>query len=124
MATLNLHCNCGSCGPIKFTQVELCVLSESGCKGPAKKKMGEKAVPSNVAELLVVRHGETTWNAGGRLQVLSYSLINIQRVFLKLNEAFCRGVVPYTFVKRQQVHGCFAYSISNLFALVMVRAER
>jgi hypothetical protein len=27
------------------------------------------AVPSDVAELLVVRHGETTWNAGARLQV-------------------------------------------------------
>lgn len=27
------------------------------------------AVPSNVAELLVVRHGETSWNALGRLQV-------------------------------------------------------
>jgi hypothetical protein len=74
MGTLNLHCNCGSCGPIKFSQVDyLCVVSKSGCKGLTKKKMGEKAVPSNVAELLVVRHGETTWNAGGRLQVLSYS---------------------------------------------------
>jgi hypothetical protein len=27
------------------------------------------AVPSDVAELLVVRHGETTWNAAARLQV-------------------------------------------------------
>ncbi len=27
------------------------------------------AVPSDVAELLVVRHGETTWNAGALLQV-------------------------------------------------------
>lgn len=37
--------------------------------------MGENAVPSNMAELLVVRHGETSWNVLGRLQVLRSFLI-------------------------------------------------
>ncbi|CAM6016602.1 unnamed protein product [Sphagnum balticum] len=34
------------------------------------------AVPSDVAELLVVRHGETTWNAGARLQGHAESDLN------------------------------------------------
>ncbi|KAG0622746.1 hypothetical protein M758_3G120600 [Ceratodon purpureus] len=38
--------------------------------------MGEMAVPSNVAELLVVRHGETDWNALGRLQGHAESDLN------------------------------------------------
>jgi hypothetical protein len=34
------------------------------------------AVPSDVAELLVVRHGETTWNAAARLQGHAESDLN------------------------------------------------
>ena len=43
--------------------------------------MGEMAVPSNVAELLVVRHGETDWNALGRLQVRTSFPSLLIRVF-------------------------------------------
>lgn len=38
--------------------------------------MGENAVPSNMAELLVVRHGETSWNVLGRLQGHAESDLN------------------------------------------------
>ncbi|KAG0574766.1 hypothetical protein KC19_VG289200 [Ceratodon purpureus] len=40
------------------------------------RAMGEMAVSSNVAELLVVRHGETDWNALGRLQGHAKSDLN------------------------------------------------
>lgn len=30
---------------------------------------GSSPVPANFAEIVVVRHGETTWNASGKIQV-------------------------------------------------------
>lgn len=44
------------------------VVSGRECEATGDEAM---AVPGNVAELLVVRHGETDWNAVGRLQVLN-----------------------------------------------------
>jgi hypothetical protein len=50
-------------------------IAQGGEEQQQKHVNSADAVPSDVAELLVVRHGETTWNAEARLQVRAYNTL-------------------------------------------------
>lgn len=43
------------------------VVSQPECDGDAKSENGSP----NFTEIIVIRHGETEWNADGKIQVIS-----------------------------------------------------
>jgi len=65
---------------VNLLRVLIRVISQSECGGDAKSEN----VSPNFTEIIVVRHGETEWNADGRIQVSSYLVLAFCCLFFLL----------------------------------------